>query len=121
MSLSHSLSTRFFKFAVAGSEKVLCTSAGTLPCSRIIFVALMDPSLVKQRTIDALKEAEKEGMGSIAIPALGTGKKTRRVLNYHDGVQLRTGYSTGHGILILWVQYPCPTHYVETPIKTSLR
>ncbi|XP_072026424.1 protein mono-ADP-ribosyltransferase PARP14-like [Amphiura filiformis] len=55
-------------------DTVLCTTGGNLKCDRVIFIALEDAGSVKQRTLEALNVAEKEGMRSIAIPALGTGQ-----------------------------------------------
>lgn len=59
--------------------EVVATSAGTLKARRVLHAAVMGQDLhttadfIKSATLNSLKHAEAEGLGSISFPALGTG------------------------------------------------
>ena len=69
------------------------TSAGNLPSKHIIHVALSGPEIVKKMAKKILQLAEKDGIQSIAFPALGTGKLYPHVFPCHVSVFNRKGTS----------------------------
>ena len=60
--------------SVSPVPEIAKTSAGNLPSKHIIHVALRGPNKVKKMAKEILLLAEKDGIQSIAFPALGTGK-----------------------------------------------